>query len=208
MQSMRSYVAAHYIRNLTNSHCLPWLLRQQKTKISWKIAKLWPCVNYTYLVQPISTWAAHSMMIIKIEHQSQLASDLSGHILSWKAISKLGTLRVFINFEFDSHFLIKVQVRWKKRLCIILNIQQNFDFLFLSICAYFLKNCVSQFLSHWASVLQWETHFSSLQKPKQKLDSQFCREGKHKFCCMLRIIHKSVSSTRPPLKIETEKIFT
>ena len=139
MPSMRSYVAAHYIRNLTNSHCLPWLLRQQKTKISWKIAKLWPCVNYTYLVQPISTWAAHSMMIIKIEHQSQLASDLSGHILSWKAISKLGTLRVFINLEFDSHFLIKVQARWKKRLCIILNIQQNFDFLFLSICVYLLS---------------------------------------------------------------------
>ena len=164
MPSMRSYVAAHYIRNLTNSHCLPWLLRQQKTKISWKIAKLWPCVNYTYLVQPISTWAAHSMMIIKIEHQSQLASDLSGHILSWKAISKLGTLRVFINLEFDSHSIIKVQARWKKHLCIILNIQQNFDFLFLSICAYLLKNCVSQFLSHWASVLQWETQFSSLKK--------------------------------------------
>ena len=110
MPSMRSYVAAHYIRNLTNSHCLPWLLRQQKTKISWKIAKLWPCVNYTYLVQPISTWAAHSMMIIKIEHQSQLASDLSGHILSWKAISKLGTLWVFIDLEFDSHKALEYKV--------------------------------------------------------------------------------------------------
>jgi hypothetical protein len=50
------------------------------------------------------------MMIIKIEHQSQLASDLSGHILSWKAISKLGTLWVFINLEFDFHFL------WKRPL--------------------------------------------------------------------------------------------
>ena len=152
MPSMRSYVAAHYIRNLTNSHCLPWLLRQQKTKISWKIAKLWPCVNYTYLVQPISTWAAHSMMIIKIEHQSQLASDLSGHILSWKAISKLGTLRVFIDLLFDSHFLIKVHSRYYVKF-------STFRFSF----PVNLKNCLSQFLSYWA-VLQWETQFSSLKK--------------------------------------------
>ena len=156
MPSMRSYVAAHYIRNLTNSHCLPWLLRQQKTKISWKIAKLWPCVNYTYLVQPISTWAAHSMMIIKIEHQSQLASDLSGHILSWKAISKLGTLRVFINLEFDSHFLIKVEETF------MYNSQHTIKFRFSFPVN--LKNCISQSLSYWASVLQWETQFSSLKK--------------------------------------------
>ena len=34
-------------------------------------------------------------------------------------------------------------------------------------CVYLLKNCPSQFSSHWtgASVFQWGTQFSSLQKP-------------------------------------------
>ena len=78
---------------------------------------------------------------------------------------------------------------WKKCFCIVLKIQQNLNFLFLSHCAYLFKNWPSQFLSHLESVLYWGAQFSSLKKPKQKPDLQF-GAGKFKFCCMLRIIHK------------------
>jgi hypothetical protein len=36
--------------------------------------------------------------------------------------------------------------RWMKRLCIILNIQQNLNFLFMSFCVHRFKNRPSQFL--------------------------------------------------------------
>ena len=78
---------------------------------------------------------------------------------------------------------------WKKFFCIILKIQQNLNFLFLSHCVYLFKNWPSQFLSHLESVLYWGAQFSSLQKPKQMPDIQF-GAGKFKFCCMLRIVHK------------------
>ena len=41
--------------------------------------------------------------------------------------------------------------QWKKRLRLILSILQNLNFLFMSLCVYFFKNCPSQFLSHWES---------------------------------------------------------
>ena len=37
----------------------------------------------------------------------------------------------------------------EKQWFIIHNIQQILNFLFLSLCVYFVKNCPSQFLSHW-----------------------------------------------------------
>ena len=110
MPSMRSYVAAHYIRNLTNSHCLPWLLRQQKTKISWKIAKLWPCVNYTYLGTYLKleqhTIALWWLSKLNISHSLLVTWVAISSLESWKAISKLGTLLVFLILEFDFHFPI------------------------------------------------------------------------------------------------------
>ena len=113
----RSYVAAHYIRNLTNSHCLPWLLRQQKTKISWKIAKLWPCVNYTYLGTYLKleqhTIALWWLSKLNISHSLLVTWVAISSLESWKAISKLGTLLVFLILEFDFHFPI---LQWKSSL--------------------------------------------------------------------------------------------
>ena len=67
---------------------------------------------------------------------------------------------------------------WKKCFCIILKIQRNSSFLFLSHCT----ECA-------LCLPFWELAFSVLSQPKQKPDLQF-GAGKFKFCCMLRIIHK------------------
>ena len=87
---------------------------------------------------------------------------------------------------------------WKKFLRIILKIQQNLNFLFLSLCVYqyttsvyIFKNCPPRFQSHLelteSVFCREKLSFLPNIKPKQKLDSQF-QQGKLKFCYMLRII--------------------
>ena len=52
-------------------------------------------------------------------------------------------------YNFDGHF--KGGLVEKKCLHIILRIQENLNFLFLSLCVYPFKSCSSQFFCHWES---------------------------------------------------------
>ena len=59
--------------------------------------------------------------------------------------------------------------RWKKRLCIILNIEQNLSFLLLSLCVHLFKNCPSQFLIQLSQCFLVRNSVFFLTKTKTKV---------------------------------------
>ena len=95
------------------------------------------------------------------------------HILMW-----------FMKFE------VKV-AQWKNGFIKKQHSTANLNFLFLSLFVYLFFSVFQQLEVSWASVLQWGTELSPLQKPKQKPNSQFWG-GKIQICCIVRSFYKTV----------------
>ena len=69
----------------------------------------------------------------------------------------------------------------------------NLNFLFLSLCVYLFKKCLSQFFSFWVPGSQLSQYFAVRSKTKNKI--LIFSSGRENsiftfFCWMFRIIHK------------------